>query len=70
MGDASSGSLILVPKGGKVINGIGETFAPDLHTGTGNVTVPLAVPPGRSFRAAIEPHLQTGNRSGLFGVLL
>ncbi|MFG3602504.1 SpvB/TcaC N-terminal domain-containing protein [Micromonospora chersina] len=38
---------ISVPKGGGALTGIGETFQPDLHTGTGNLTVPVPLPPGR-----------------------
>lgn len=38
---------ISLPTGGGALKGIGETFSPDLHTGTGNFTIPLALPPGR-----------------------
>jgi hypothetical protein len=37
--------VISIPQGGGALKGIGETFSPDLHTGTGNFTVPLALPP-------------------------
>ena len=33
--------VISLPKGGGALRGIGEKFAPDLHTGTGNFTVPV-----------------------------
>ncbi len=39
---------ISTPQGGGALHGIGETFSPDLHTGTGNFTVPIAMPPGRN----------------------
>jgi hypothetical protein len=39
---------ISTPQGGGSLHGIGETFSPDPHTGTGNFTVPIALPPGRS----------------------
>jgi hypothetical protein len=29
---------ISLPQGGGALHGIGETFSPDLHTGTGNFT--------------------------------
>ncbi|MEL6441290.1 MAG: hypothetical protein AAFQ80_18805 [Cyanobacteria bacterium J06621_8] len=32
---------------GESRSGIGEKFAPDLHTGTGNFTVPMALPGDR-----------------------
>ena len=37
-----------------VFNGLEETFAPDLHTGTGNLSVPIALPMGR---AGLKPEL-------------
>jgi hypothetical protein len=43
-----SAQLISVPHGGGALHGIGEKFAPDLHTGTGNFTVPIALPRGRN----------------------
>ena len=43
-----SQSIIRLPKGGGALQGIGEKFAPDLHTGTGNFTIPLALLPGLS----------------------
>lgn len=50
MGNKSdpSSQIISLPKGGGAMRGIGEKFAPDLHTGTGNFTVSIALPPGRN----------------------
>lgn len=45
VGAAPSLSL---PKGGGAIRGIGEKFAANPVTGTGSITVPLAISPGRS----------------------
>jgi RHS repeat-associated protein len=60
-------NVISQPKGGGALKGIGETFSADLHTGTGNMTVPIAVPAGR-----LTPELQlvysTGNGNGLYGM--
>jgi hypothetical protein len=55
MGDKSgvSSQVISLPRGGGALEGIGETFSPDLFTGTGNLTVPLPLPPGRT---ATRPH--------------
>jgi hypothetical protein len=51
------------------MRGIGETFAPDLHTGTGNFTVPLVLPPGRNgFQPDIELVYSTGHGNGPFGL--
>src|SRR5215470_7757933 len=65
----TSSSGITLPKGGGALHGIGEKFAPDLHTGTGNFSVPIALPPGRN---GFQPHLNltysTGNGNGPFGL--
>jgi RHS repeat-associated protein len=61
--------VISIPKGGGALQGIGETFKPDLFTGTGNFTVPIAVPPGRN---GLQPQLaltySTGNGNSPFGL--
>jgi RHS repeat-associated protein len=61
--------LIALPTGGGAQRGIGETFAPDLQTGTGNFSVPIAVATGRS---GFQPHLNlvysSGQGNGPFGL--
>lgn len=61
--------VISHPQGGGAIKGIGESFSPDLHTGTGNLTVPIAVPPGRN---GIHPDLSlvysSGHGNSVFGL--
>ncbi|MCG8460543.1 MAG: FG-GAP-like repeat-containing protein, partial [Holophagales bacterium] len=57
----TSSQVISKPTGGGALGGIGETFAPDLHTGTGNLTIPITLPPGRSGHA---PSLSLGYSSG------
>jgi hypothetical protein len=60
---------ISIPQGGGAIHGIGETFAPDLHTGTGNFTVPIAMPPGRNgFQPQLSLIYSTGNGNGPYGL--
>ncbi|NUR62905.1 MAG: hypothetical protein HOV87_30265 [Catenulispora sp.] len=65
----TAGSVISLPQGGGAISGLGEKFSPDLFTGTGNVTVPIALPPGR---LGLTPQLaltySTGNGNGAFGL--
>jgi RHS repeat-associated protein len=60
---------ISLPKGGGALQGLGETFAPDLHTGTGNFSVPITLPPGRG---GVQPSLalrySTGHGNGPFGL--
>ena len=71
MGDAarSPGEIISLPQGGGAMHGIGETFAPDAQKGTGNLSIPLPVPSGRSgFQPRLELVYSTGNGNGRFGL--
>jgi RHS repeat-associated protein len=65
----AEGSVISLPKGGGAVSGLGEKFSPDLFTGTGNFSLPIAVPPGRN---GVQPQLalaySTGNGNGPFGL--
>lgn len=65
----TSPQVISVPSGGGAIKGIGETFSPDLFTGTGNLSVPLAVPPRRNgFQPELSLVYRTGTGNGPFGL--
>src|SRR5215470_6579779 len=65
----NAGQIISIPQGGGALHGIGETFAPDLHTGTGNFTVPIALPTGRNgFQPQLSLVYSTGNGNGPFGL--
>jgi len=71
MGSASRSpqQIISLPKGGGALSGIGEKFSPDLHTGTGNFTVPIAIPPGRNgFQPQLNLIYSTGHGHGPFGL--
>lgn len=71
MSNESRGSAQItpVPKGGGALKGLGETFSPDPHTGTGNFPVPIALPPGRNgFQPQSNLVYSTGNSNGLFGL--
>ena len=71
MGDTAggSGAAPSLPKGGGALQGIGEKFAPDLHTGTGNFTIPLAVPRGRNgFQPQLALAYSSGSGNGPFGL--
>jgi hypothetical protein len=69
VGQASSSEVITLPTGGGALKGIGEKFSPDLHTGTGNFSVPIALPVGRH---GLQPQLQliysTGHGNSPFGL--
>ncbi len=58
---SASSQVISLPKGGGALHGIGEKFSPDLHTGTGNFTVPIALPPGRN---GFQPQQVSGIQGG------
>jgi hypothetical protein len=65
----SSGPAVSLPKGGGALHGIGETFQPDLHTGTGNFTVPISLPPGRNgFQPQLALTYSSGSGNGPFGL--
>jgi RHS repeat-associated protein len=65
----NAGSVISLPTGGGAMKGLGEKFSPDPHTGTGNFTVPIAIPPGRNgFQPQLSVLYSTGNGNGLFGL--
>ena len=65
----TSEQIISLPKGGGAMHGLGEKFAPDLHTGTGNFTVPIALPPGRNgFQPQLNLIYSTGSGNGPWGL--
>src|SRR5512146_287112 len=65
----TSSQVISLPKGGGALQGMGEKFSPDLHTGTGNFTVPIALPPGRNgFQPQLNLVYSTGNGNGAYGL--
>ena len=65
----SGAATISVPKGGGALSGMGETFQPDLHTGTGNLSVPITLPPGRRGLApSLSLSYSTGAGNGPFGL--
>jgi hypothetical protein len=65
----STSDLLSVPKGGGALKGMGEKFSADLHTGTGNFSVPIALSPGRNgFQPQLTLSFSTGNGNGPFGL--
>src|SRR5262249_19121529 len=65
----ASSQVISLPKGGGALQGIGEKFSSDLHTGTGNFTVPIALPAGRNgFQPQLNLAYSTGNGNGPLGL--
>ncbi len=59
---------VSLPKGGGAIRGIGEKFAANPVTGTGSMSVPIAVTPGRSgFSPRLSLSYDSGSGNGPFG---
>ncbi len=60
---------VALPQGGGAMRGMGEKFSPDLFTGTGNFSVPIAVPVGRNqLHPSLSLSYSTGHGNGLYGV--
>lgn len=58
-----------VPKSGGALAAMGQTFQPDLHTGTGSLTVPVPLPAGRrNLTPSRSLAYDTGNPNGPFGL--
>lgn len=57
-----------LPKGGGAIRGMGEKFAANPVTGTGSLTIPLPLSPGRSgFTPSLSLSYDSGAGNGPFG---
>lgn len=54
-------NIINLPEGGGAQKGMGETFSPDLFSGTGNFSFPITTPHGRN---GLQPSLTVGYSSG------
>ncbi|WP_433063372.1 SpvB/TcaC N-terminal domain-containing protein [Dactylosporangium sp. CS-033363] len=65
----SAAPALSLPKGGGAVRGIGETFATNPVTGTGKVTLPLPVTPGRGgFGPGHSLGYDSGAGTGPFGL--
>jgi YD repeat-containing protein len=66
---ALSPEVLPLPKGGGAARSIGDTFSPDLHTGTGSYRIPLWFPrgPGR-FQPALALVYSSGAGLGMYGM--
>ena len=61
--------VIAAPKGGGAVRGLGETFSPDLFTGTANFTVPITVSHGRhGLQPALSLTYSSGAGNGPIGL--
>ncbi|MFE9574996.1 SpvB/TcaC N-terminal domain-containing protein [Nocardia sp. NPDC006044] len=68
-GGGPTAPAIALPKGGGAIKGIGEKFAANPVTGTGSLTVPISVSPGRGgFGPQLALAYDSGAGNGPFGL--
>src|SRR4051812_4878103 len=59
---------VSLPKGGGAIKGLGEKFAANPVTGTGSLTIPLPLSPGRAgFTPALALAYDSGAGNGPYG---
>src|SRR6058998_3094640 len=59
---------ISLPKGGGALRGMGEKFTANPVTGTGSLTVPVPVSPGRAgFGPQLSLSYDSGSGNGPFG---
>lgn len=69
MQSSNGSSVISKPSGGGALQGLGEKFSPDLFIGTGNFSVPIAVPPGRNrFQLQLSLQYNTGQGNSCLGL--
>lgn len=57
-----------LPKGGGAIQGIGEKFQANPVTGTGSMSVPIAMSAGRGFAPQLALSYDSGSGNGVFGL--
>jgi hypothetical protein len=66
---ATPEDLIALPDGGGAVSGLGESFSADLQTGTGQTSVPIALPPGRDgFVPSLALRYSSGYGAGPVGM--
>jgi len=66
--DYPQAPAIELPKGGGAIKGMGEKFAANPVTGTGSMSVPIVISPGRSgFGPQLSLSYDSGNGNDAFG---
>lgn len=69
IGTGFSDQTPALPKGGGAIGGLGETYTPDLATGTGSFTVPLDLPNGpNDIGPRLALRYDSGSGNGPFGM--
>ena len=68
-GSSAGIPVVQMPKGGGAIKGIGEKFQANPVTGTGNVSIPLPVTPGRGgFTPELNLSYDSGSGNSVYGL--
>lgn len=61
--------VLSLPKGGGAVHSIGDSFSPDLYTGTGSYQIPLWFPKGpEGFQPSMSLIYTSGSGNGAFGM--
>ncbi|EFM12225.1 YD repeat protein [Paenibacillus curdlanolyticus YK9] len=63
-----SKSELSLPKGGGAVRGIGETFEPDLFTGSMHMSIPIYASPCREFEPELKLQYSSGSGNGVYGL--
>ena len=64
-----SPQVLSLPQGGGTLEGMGESFEPQLSTGQASFSVPIAVPPGRGgLQPELELRYSSGGGSSIVGL--
>ena len=65
----TSSDALQLPSGGGALSGLGESFTPDLQTGSGNFSVPIVCPEAQNgLRPDLTLGYTTGGGNGPFGM--
>ncbi|MCK9859533.1 SpvB/TcaC N-terminal domain-containing protein [Paenibacillus sp. ATY16] len=61
-------SELTLPKGGGAVRGMGETYEPDLFTGSMHMSIPVYSSPCREFEPKLQLQYSSGSGNGVFGL--
>lgn len=59
---------ITLPKGGGAISNIGDSFKPDIFSGTGSYSIPIPLTPARGFEPSLSLEYSTSSGNSEFGL--
>jgi hypothetical protein len=59
---------LVLPKGFGSLEGLGESFFPDLNTGNATFTLPIVVPPSRGVGPSLSFSYNSSSGNGTLGI--